>query len=269
MADEQEDMTPEQAAQLQKDNCIFCKIISGDIPSKKVYEDPDFVGILDINPAAEGHVLLLPKQHFQILPQIPQEIVGNLGIACSNVSAKVLKAFKCEGTTVFMANGAIAGQRAPHFMVHIIPRTENDDISLNPALKEIDDKSFNSIKDKLFTSLKRPSMPAPVPQKAAEKVEDEQEEQEDTEQEIEEESEEDEKREDLAVAASESKVEEEIKSDSHKTSRNFEQAEEDDEKQKKKVATKKNESTNDKKPVDKRQQEGTNIDFDKLTRLFK
>ena len=124
-----ENMTPETIAQAQRDNCIFCKIISGDIPSKKIYEDSDFVGILDINPAAEGHVLLLPKQHYQIMPQIPPELVGSLGLACRNISASIIKGFKCDGTSIFIANGAVAGQRAPHFMVHIIPRIGEDNIS--------------------------------------------------------------------------------------------------------------------------------------------
>ena len=163
MAEEDTDLdnlSPEQVAKLQKENCIFCKIISGDIPSRKVYEDPEFIGILDINPASEGHVLLLPKQHFQILPQMPPELVGNLGIACASISSKILKAFKCDGTSVFIANGAVAGQKAPHFMVHIIPRKENDGITLNPSLSEIDDKSFYSVKEMLFSTVKKqPSAP--------------------------------------------------------------------------------------------------------------
>lgn len=157
MAEEESDMenmNPEQIAQLQRENCIFCKIIAGDIPSKRVYEDQDFVGILDINPASDGHVLLLPKQHHQIMPQIPPELVGSLGVACSAVSAKILKGFKCEGTSVFIANGAVAGQRAPHFMVHIIPRTEGDNIFLNPALNELEDDVFESMKVKITTSMR-------------------------------------------------------------------------------------------------------------------
>ncbi|MFA6072513.1 MAG: HIT domain-containing protein [Candidatus Woesearchaeota archaeon] len=152
--DDFDNMTPEQIAQAQKDNCIFCKIINGDIPSKKVYEDPEFIGILDINPAADGHVLLLPKKHFQILPQLPPDLVGSLGIACSNISLKILKSFKCEGTTVFLANGAVAGQRAPHFMVHIIPRRENDDLSINPDLIELDESTFITIREKIFAAMK-------------------------------------------------------------------------------------------------------------------
>ncbi len=153
----QENLSPEQIAKMQRENCIFCKIVSGDIPSKKVYDDPNFIGILDINPATEGHVLLIPKQHFQILPQMPQDIVGNLGLACASISAKILKGFKCDGTSIFIANGGVAGQRAPHFMVHIIPRKENDEILLNPTLKELDDSKFNSIKELLFSTAKHTS----------------------------------------------------------------------------------------------------------------
>jgi histidine triad (HIT) family protein len=265
----QDNLSPEQIAKMQRENCIFCKIISGEIPSKKVYEDSDFVGILDINPAADGHVLLLPKQHFQILPQIPQEIVGNLGVACSNVSSKILRAFKCEGTSVFMANGAVAGQRAPHFMVHIIPRKENDDISLNPSLKEIDDNSFESIKEKLFSSMKTPPTQKTRTQTAEfEEIDEEKEIQEDVVKERFSESEEEKKKE-LDSAALESKFEEETKKELNKKSKRYEQDEEDEAEQKKKVAAKKKKKTDNKKPEDKRQQEDTNIDFDKLARMFK
>jgi len=151
--EELEKMTPEQIAELQKKNCIFCKIISGEIPSKKVYDDKDFTGILDINPATEGHILLMPKQHIQVLPQMNPELVGKLGIACRNVSQRVLKASGAAGTTIFLANGAVAGQKAPHLLVHIIPRKENDDLPLNPTFKELPFTEYESTKKAIMTAL--------------------------------------------------------------------------------------------------------------------
>ena len=151
--EELEKMTPEQIAELQKKNCIFCKIISGEIPSKKVYDDKDFIGILDINPATEGHILLMPKQHVQVLPQLNPELVGKLGIACRNVSQRVLKASGAGGTTIFLANGAVAGQKAPHFLVHIIPRKENDDLPLNPTFKKLPLDEYESTKKSIMTAL--------------------------------------------------------------------------------------------------------------------
>lgn len=151
--EELQNMSPEEAAELQQKNCIFCKISSGEIPSKKVYEDSDFIGILDINPSTEGHVLLITKQHFQIMPQIPQDIVGKLGIASKKLANKILKAFASEGATIFIANGFVAGQKAPHFIVHLIPRKENDDVGLIPEINDIPKEEYDSIKGKLTAAL--------------------------------------------------------------------------------------------------------------------
>ncbi len=151
--EELKNMSPEQIADLQRQNCIFCKIIAGEIPSKKVYDDNHFIGILDINPATDGHVLLLPKQHVQIMPQMNGNQISGLGSACRHVSEKMIKAFKCEGTSIFMANGVVAGQRAPHFIIHIIPRKEDDGINLNPELSEIDTSAFISTKQKILSAI--------------------------------------------------------------------------------------------------------------------
>jgi len=132
--EELKNMSPEQIAELQKQNCIFCKIIKGEIPSKKVYEDEKCVGILDINPASEGHVLILPKEHFQILPQIPEDLINHLFVVSKEISHSVLQAFGAKGTNIFVANGAVAGQRAPHFMVHVFQRTEGDGIFANKTV---------------------------------------------------------------------------------------------------------------------------------------
>jgi histidine triad (HIT) family protein len=146
-------MSPEQIAQLQRQNCVFCKIVAGEIPPKKIYEDSHFIGILDINPATDGHVLIVPKQHVQIMPQMSSEQIAGLGAACQHVSGKVIKAFGCGGTSVFMANGVVAGQRAPHFLIHVIPRNDGDGISLNPGLSELGDGEFSSLKEKILSAI--------------------------------------------------------------------------------------------------------------------
>ncbi|GEM_PF-793528 len=121
-------MTPEQLQELQRQQCIFCQIISAKIPSKKVYEDAVCLAILDINPAAKGHLLLLPKEHFAIMPQVPEKVLGHLAMVSKHLSQVLLKVLRADGTTVFIANGAAAGQRAQHFMVHLFPRRGNDGI---------------------------------------------------------------------------------------------------------------------------------------------
>ena len=139
-------MTPEQIAELQKQNCIFCHIVSGKVASRKVYEDDKVTAILDINPANPGHAVLLPKEHYAIMPQIPEDVLGHIFMVAKAISHACLKAFKAQGTNIFVANGVVAGQRAKHLMVHIIPRKENDGIKVfNVPHKEIDPKELKAI----------------------------------------------------------------------------------------------------------------------------
>lgn len=119
-------MSPEELQELQRQQCIFCQIIAGKVPSKKVYEDSTCLAILDINPAEKGHILLLPKEHYTIMPQVPEKVLGHLSIVAKNLSQVLLKVLRADGTTVFIANGAAAGQRAQHFLIHLIPRKGGD-----------------------------------------------------------------------------------------------------------------------------------------------
>src|SRR4051812_2768958 len=114
------------------EQCIFCSIAAGKIPTKKIYEDDKVAVVLDINPAADGHVFILPKQHVAIMPQMDDELAGHIGMISKQVSGALIRALKVEGTSIFVANGAAAGQRAPHLMVHVIPRQANDGIFLQP-----------------------------------------------------------------------------------------------------------------------------------------
>ena len=122
-------MSPDELRELQKQNCIFCHIISGRVPGKKIYEDDKCLAILDIRPASQGHILLIPKEHYAMMPMVPEDIQRYLFMIAKQLSHAVLKAMKAAGTTIFLANGAIAGQQAPHVMIHIIPRKEGDDLS--------------------------------------------------------------------------------------------------------------------------------------------
>ena len=128
MEEKLKNMSPEELAQLQAQQCIFCQIISGKIPSKKVYEDDTCFGILDINPATKGHILLMPKAHIAIMPQLDEKIGGHLMQVARELSRSLLKNLRATGSTIFIANGLAAGQRAQHFMLHIIPRVDGDGI---------------------------------------------------------------------------------------------------------------------------------------------
>ena len=129
-------MSPEELLDFQKKNCVFCQISNGRIPAKKVYEDDTSIAVLDINPANLGHVLLLPKEHYAVLPQVPDDIIAHLFMTAKGLSEAVLKAFKVRGTNVFVANGVAAGQKAPHVLIHIIPRSLEDGLKLNIPKKK-------------------------------------------------------------------------------------------------------------------------------------
>jgi histidine triad (HIT) family protein len=133
--EEIEKMTPKELAVYQKANCLFCKIVAKEIEAKVVYEDEHCLGILDINPATQGHVLLLPKEHYMLLPHVPEQVMKQLFLAARHISFAMLRAFSVQGTTLFVANGAAAGQRSPHFLMHIIPREQDDGLFPVPTLE--------------------------------------------------------------------------------------------------------------------------------------
>lgn len=133
-------MSPEELKEFQKKQCIFCQIIAGKVPSKKIYEDQSSMAVLDINPSAKGHILLLPKEHYAIMPQIPEKEITHLFLVSKYLSQTLLKVFRVGGTNMFIANGLAAGQRAQHFMIHLIPRKEGDE--LFPVQEKIIDKAM-------------------------------------------------------------------------------------------------------------------------------
>ena len=107
-------------------NCIFCKIAAGDIPCTKVFESVDALAFMDIGPLAEGHVLLIPKQHYATIDEMPAEgaalLMGHIPALVRAVQAVT----GCEGVNVLQNNGKAAHQEVPHVHVHIIPRTPGD-----------------------------------------------------------------------------------------------------------------------------------------------
>ena len=166
--EELQSMSPEQLAELQKKNCIFCKIIKEEVPSKKVYDDDDCYCILDINPAAPGHVLILPRVHYQIMPQIPEKLIGSMFKVSKAISQAQLKAFQAQGTSIFVANGVIAGQKAPHFMIHVFPRTEKDNIGMVLPQYKLTPEQLNDLKNVLQPGINRifgvKTQPKPEPE---------------------------------------------------------------------------------------------------------
>ncbi|MCK5107697.1 MAG: HIT domain-containing protein [Nanoarchaeota archaeon] len=149
MQEKIKNMSPEELKEFQKQQCIFCHIVSGKVPSKKIYEDNKCIAILDINPANIGHILLLPKEHYMIMPQVPDEIMAHLAIISKQLSNTCLKAFQCQGTNIFVANGLVAGQKAQHFMIHVIPRFDGDDLNFTLPENPLTEAQLKQIRDML------------------------------------------------------------------------------------------------------------------------
>jgi len=106
--------------------CIFCKILSGAIPSYKVYEDEFVFAFLDIYPCSEGHTVVLPKKHIERFTQMDVIDAANLFSSVHKISKAVCKSFDLQGMNIGMNVGEVAGQSVPHVHVHIIPRKEGD-----------------------------------------------------------------------------------------------------------------------------------------------
>ncbi len=146
-------ISPEVQKQLdeQKQNCPFCKIVKGEIESKKVYEDDKLLGILDIYPKVNGHMLLLPKEHYPILPFLPPETFKHTFSLMPKIISAVKSAMVVTGADVMIANGGVAGQQSPHFLIHILPRESGDkyDLFEFSKAKEIDKKKIQEANELL------------------------------------------------------------------------------------------------------------------------
>ncbi len=119
---------------MEQENCIFCKIANGEIPSSTIYEDMDFRVFLDLNPATRGHALLVPKKHFADLFELEDELAKKAIILAKQVAGRMKEVLGCTGINLVQNNGEAAGQTVFHFHLHLIPRYENDmaGITWNP-----------------------------------------------------------------------------------------------------------------------------------------
>jgi histidine triad (HIT) family protein len=113
------------------ETCIFCKIIKGEISCKKVYEDETVLAFLDINGITEGHTLVIPKEHYTNIFDIPEESLSNIIKVVKKLSVLYKEKLGCDGINVVNANDKSAHQSVFHYHMHIIPRKENDGIDLD------------------------------------------------------------------------------------------------------------------------------------------
>ena len=109
-------------------DCVFCKMVAGQIPVTKIYEDDAVLSFLDIGPISDGHTLVIPKQHFEKLHECPAEILGQLASRLGKIAKAVVAAMGSEGYNVLCNNGRAAGQLVEHLHFHIIPRDADDGV---------------------------------------------------------------------------------------------------------------------------------------------
>lgn len=115
---------------MTEENCVFCKIIAGEIPSTAVYEDEDFKAILDVNPAARGHVIIIPKKHAANIFELEEEEAAKVFPIAKKIATALMKTYNCDGINVLQNNGEAAGQTVFHLHVHVVPRYYDDDVNI-------------------------------------------------------------------------------------------------------------------------------------------
>ncbi len=113
------------------ESCVFCKIVAGEIPSVRVYEDADALAFMDIGPVAKGHTLVIPKAHYDPITGTPVEVLKLLIAVVQRVAKAQYAGLHADGINVTQANGRTAGQVVPHLHFHVIPRFESDGLHSN------------------------------------------------------------------------------------------------------------------------------------------
>ncbi len=128
---------------------IFEKIINGDIPSTKIYEDDSVIAILDIAPRAKGHTLVISKKVYPAIGDAPVELLSHMMEIVKKVDMKMRDALKADGTNVIINNSPASGQEVPHLHIHVIPRFNGDGISFFPPATSYADGEAKEYGDKL------------------------------------------------------------------------------------------------------------------------
>lgn len=105
-----------------KDDCIFCKLANGVFDTNTLYENEDFRVIFDVSPATEGHVLILPKEHYANVFELPDELAAKVYVLAKKIAGVIREVTGCDGVNILQNNGEAAGQTVFHFHMHVIPR---------------------------------------------------------------------------------------------------------------------------------------------------
>ena len=140
-------MSPE--GEVMSSDCIFCKIIAGEIPSFKIYEDDATFAFMDINPANEGHALVIPKECSENVHAISDAAIAATAIAVKKVAGAIEKTLDPDGINLVQANGPAAAQSVFHFHVHVLPRRTGDELKLNWGLNPGDMDAIGALAERV------------------------------------------------------------------------------------------------------------------------
>lgn len=115
-----------------KKDCIFCKIVSGEVPAHIIYSDDSVISFLDINPVNIGHALVVPRSHYENMEKLPDDLARSIIVVAKRVGGCLRRSVDAEGYNLALNNGLVAGQVVNHVHMHIMPRFDNDGLKLWP-----------------------------------------------------------------------------------------------------------------------------------------
>jgi|SRR3989338_1565625 len=137
-----------------RESCLLCQIVANRVPSYKIYEDDLTLAILDINGSNPGHCFVIPKNHYPIIEQVPDDELAILFTVANKISSAIFENLKAPGTNIFVANGVPAGQTVAHFMINVMPRKENDGVNLQWKTRQLTEEEMSTVELKLKESIK-------------------------------------------------------------------------------------------------------------------
>lgn len=135
------------------EDCIFCKLANGIFETNTVYEDEDFRAIMDISPAAKGHVIVLAKRHAANIFELPDEYVQRGFLVAKKIAQAVKKTVNCDGINTLQNNGEAAGQTIFHFHIHVIPRYDEDNVTIKWENKSFENEELKAVAKEIANNL--------------------------------------------------------------------------------------------------------------------
>ena len=138
---------------MKKDDCIFCKIANGEIPANALYEDDLVKVIFNTSPASEGHVLILPKSHYDDVYSLDDDTAAHIFKVAVNIANAMKKSLNIDGLNIVQNNGEAAGQTVFHFHMHIIPRYTDDTVNIKWVPGKISEDEIEKLKNKIGAAI--------------------------------------------------------------------------------------------------------------------